>query len=111
MNNLLEDDISKSNNNIFILIKSPREYIKNKINTDYSEKTKTIATQTYFENLEKEINNFINKIPNKLEELKNNVEIIEKAYMEEEEKNAIDKEIQNLNQKIDNYNTIKGYDI
>ena len=43
-----------------------------------------------------------------LEELKKSVEIIEKAYMKGEKKNAIDKKIQNLNQKIDNYNTIKG---
>ena len=86
INTLLEEDISKSNNNICNLIKSPREYIENKIYNDYSEKTKIIATQTYFDNLEKEINNFLDKIPDKLKELKKMLKLLKKHIWKKRKK-------------------------
>ena len=104
IDNILSDDIKTSNNNILKLIDSPKKYIKNIIENEYSDKSKKIFQKDKFKDLEENLEQFINKIPNYIEQIKGNVVKIEELYKGEKEKEEVNKVIKDLETKLDNYN-------
>jgi chemotaxis regulatin CheY-phosphate phosphatase CheZ len=93
IHNILSEEIKTSINNILKLIKSPKEFIKNTIYNDYSDKTKNIVIKNNFQDLENNLNKIIKEIPNYIKDIEENVIRVEKIYKEEEQQKAVDKEI------------------
>ena len=104
IDNILSEDIKTSNNNILKLIDSPKKFIKNIINNDYSNKSKNLFQKGKFKDLEKNLEEFTTKIPEYIEQIKENTNEIEDIYKEEKEKEEIGKVIKDIEKKIESYN-------
>ena len=104
IDNILSEDIKKTNNNILKLIDSPKKYFKNIINNDYSNKSKNLFQKDKFKDLEKNLEEFSTKISKYIEQIKENVNKIEENYKEEKEKEEREKVIKDIETKLETYN-------
>ena len=91
LNEILAVDMKINSSDILHLIYSPKEFIKDKINKEYSEKTKNIIVNNNYSNLENNLEDFIKEIPEKIKEIENNVNQIEDVYKLKETKETIEK--------------------
>ena len=101
---ILSEDIKSSKKDILKLIESPRNYIKDKIYNDYSNKTKSILDNNKFQELENNLKKMINKIPEYIEKIRENVKQVEEMYKYEEEEDAVNTEIENIKSYLLEYN-------
>ena len=104
INTFLSEDIKTSNKDIFKLIKSPRDFIKDKIYNDYSDKTKSVMDKNKFQDLENNLKKMIDEIPEYIEKIKENVKMVEEIYEYEEEQDAVNSEIENIKLYLLEYN-------
>ena len=77
MNDILIEDINSSNNNILKFIKDPQEYIKKNLENYYKKKTIDFFTSHDFNDLENNLTNFINDLPNEIQIMERKVIDIE----------------------------------
>ena len=105
----MKENIEESNNNIIQLARSPKEFIKNIIIEDYSNKSKKIFEGDKFKNLEENIYKLIGDIPKNVKNIEQGVKDIEEEYMEKKEQNEINSEIKKIKdglEKLAKYNQI-----
>jgi hypothetical protein len=106
MKNLLDEDIKSSQSNILKLVYKPKEYIKKKIHSDFSNMTKDIFKEGNFIDLEMNLTNCINQIPKNIKKIEEEVIRIENIYKEEEDNKIIEKKIEDLEKKVIKYNSL-----
>ena len=105
INNILSEDIKTSNKNILQLIYSPKEFVKNKISNDYSEKSKNLFLNNKYKDLENTLDKLITAIPKYIEEIQENVKNVEEKLKEEKEKEEVNKKFEEIKLKINKYNS------
>ena len=103
---LLSQDIKNPNNNIIKLISSPKEFIKNIIIEEYSNKSKNKFEGDKYKDLGENLDYLIKDIPNKIKEIEDNVKEIEEEYLEEKEQNEIEKKKKKLKMDWKNWKSI-----
>ena len=103
-NEILKEDMENNTSDILQLIYSPKEFFKDKINKEYSEKTKNITINNNYGILEKNIADLIKEIPEKIKKIENNVKQIEDIYKEKETEEAILKKKTIIEAEIRKYN-------
>ena len=105
INAILTEDINSSDKEIFKLISSPKKFMKNKIYDDYSNKTKSIMNSNKYQDLEKNLKKIIDETPDYIKEIKENVEMVEEIYKEDDEQQAIDEKVEEIKTKTNEYRT------
>ena len=106
LKNLLSEDIRSSKNNILQLVFKPKTYIYKKLCNDFSNETKNIFKYNNFKDLETNLNTFIDKIPEYIQKINDEVTKIESIYEEEEYNKQTKKFIEKLEEKISKYNLL-----
>ena len=107
LNEILNGDITNDSlEDILQLINSPKEFIKKNIIKEYSDKTKNILVNNKYSSLEKNLEDLIKVIPEKMEEIENNVNQIEDIYKTKEIEDEIKKKKKIINDEIKKYNKI-----
>ena len=96
INNILSEDIKTSNNNLLKLIYSPKEFVKNKIINDYSEKIRNLFSNNKYQDLENILDKVITAIPKYIGEIKENVKNVEEIIKEEKEKEEVYKKLKEI---------------